>query len=121
MWKQRKESGVSLAELLVVLAITVVLAAILLPAVNSPYHSGDNGPAAVGLTPYVVAAESPPVTNRSRTERHRGSESDAPAVDDTLQQEVAEIMPAFDGGEPETLERDGLKKFRTTDISYKLP
>jgi len=120
MWKQARESGVSLAELLVVLAITVVLAAILMPAINTPTQAASDE---VTLDPYVVAAEGYSVVgSRNRNERNMDRDRDAAALDDTPVPEVAvEVMPAFDTGEVETLERDGLKKIKTTDISYKLP
>lgn len=120
MWKQARESGVSLAELLVVLAITVVLAAILLPAINTPTQAEKSE---ATLDPYVVAAEGYSVVgSRNRNERNMARDSDEPAVNDTPTPEVAvEVMPAFNTGEVETLERDGLKEIRTTDISYKLP
>lgn len=123
MWKQARESGLSLAELLVVLAITVVLAAILFPAINTPNHS-DLKPGA-DLDPYVASAveqlDIVPGTRGPRATRQNdhdpvleGSSGEVPNV-------VVEVMPAFNTSEVQTLERDGLKEFKTTDISYKLP
>ena len=120
MWKQAKESGVSLAELLVVLAITVVLAAILMPAINTPTHA-EGGAAGAGLDEFVVAAGSYRAANQRIRDDHK---SDEPLVNDVPVVEVngeVEVMPALQTGEVETLERDGLIEFKTTDISYKLP
>lgn len=122
MWKQARESGLSLAELLVVLAITVVLAAILLPAINTPNHA--EGDPDANLAPYVVAAEGPMDSTRFRDKPSRDSDSTAPVVDDSVNSEpvpAVEVIPAFNTAEAETLERDGLKEFKTTDISYTLP
>lgn len=120
MWKQAKESGVSLAELLVVLAITVVLAAILLPAINTPTHAGKTEPA---LDPFVVVANGQAIGgSRDRRDRLEDAAPEAPVTDETAVGEAAvEVMPAFATGEVVTLERDGLREIRTTDISYKLP
>lgn len=122
MWKQARESGLSLAELLVVLAITVVLAAILLPAINTPNHDAEIAPRE-SLDAYVAAAENGiPLLPRSREDRD-AREGNAPMADDTSSPSVrpVEVMPAFNTPEAQTLERDGLKEFKTTDISYKLP
>lgn len=119
MWKQAKESGVSLAELLVVLAITVVLAAILLPAINTPTQAG-NGETT--LDPYVVADGQWIGATRSRADRADEPEVAVPVVENAPAiEETVEVMPAFNSGEVATLERDGLKEIKTTDISYKLP
>ena len=120
MWKQAKESGVSLAELLVVLAITVVLAAILLPAINTPTHAGNSE---TTLDPYVVVADGQwSSITRNRPDRADEPEVAVPVVENAPAiEETVEVMPAFNSGEVVTLERDGLKEIRTTDISYKLP
>lgn len=120
MWKQARESGVSLAELLVVLAITVVLAAILMPAINTPTRADQDE---TTLTPYVVAADGQVIGGaRDRRDRFEEVALEATVTDETQNSEsVVEVLPAFDTGEVVTLERDGLKEIRTTDISYKLP
>ena len=120
MWKQARKSGVSLAELLVVLAITVVLAAILMPAINTPTQAAKEE---ITLDPYVVAADGQWGGGaRDRRDRFDELAVEAPVTDESGSREVVvEVMPAFDAGEVLTLERDGLKEIRTTDISYKLP
>jgi uncharacterized membrane protein len=121
MWKQARESGLSLAELLVVLAITVVLAAILLPAINTP--SQPDGTADVSLDPYVVAADgNVNVVPRIRDNRSDVRAEHSPVVSDAPEPAaVVEVLPAFETTEVKTQERDGLREFKTTDISYKLP
>lgn len=120
MWKQAKEPGLSLAELLVVLAITVVLAAILMPAINTPTHADKDE---TTLAPYVVVADGQVIGSaRDRYDRFDNPASEAPVTDETpVDGATVEVLPAFDTGEIVTLERDGLREIRTTDISYKLP
>lgn len=123
MWKQARESGLSLAELLVVLAITVVLAAILLPAINMPNHGAEIVPPE-SLDAYVATAENDaPAVPQSREERSDAREHSAPKVGEMSAPMIqpVQVMPAFNTSEVQTLERDGLKEFKTTDISYKLP
>ncbi len=117
MWKQAKEPGLSLAELLVVLAITVVLAAILLPAINTPNHAQEKDDGS--LVPYAVAAEremyiEPGVQPEARA---RNLDRNAPAVDDSAKRDIPEV-PTVEVKGVETLELDGVKKIKTTDISY---
>ncbi len=117
MWKQAKESGLSLAELLVVLAITVVLAAILLPAINTPEHA--MGKTDGSLDPYVVAADGDMnIESGVRLERPSRRDRDVSALDDSATRDVLVEMPAEEEKSVETLELDGVKKIKTTDISY---
>lgn len=116
MWKQAKESGLSLAELLVVLAITVVLAAILLPAISTPEHAREKADAS--LAPYVLAAEGEmQIEEAVRPERPGRRDEATPAVDDSAREEAPEMEPVESQG-VQTLELDGVKKIKTTDISY---
>lgn len=120
MWKQARESGLSLAELLVVLAITVVLAAILMPAVKPPGQSPRPGETLVESGAYTVLAEElvqPRERSISRRERQQ-------AIDDSLEvQTPREILSTGYDPEPKasTMERDGLEKIKTTDIRYVAP
>lgn len=114
MWKQAKESGLSLAELLVVLAITVVLAAILLPAINTPNHAQEKSDGS--LAPYVIAADDPMnIEAGIRLERPARRDRDVPALDDSAKREAPEV-PAAGEKAVETLELQGAQEIKTTDI-----
>jgi len=116
MWKQAKESGLSLAELLVVLAITVVLAAILLPAINTPNHAREKTDGS--LVPYAVAAEREMnIEPGIRLEPPGNRDRNVPAVDDSAKRDMPEA-PVIEENDVETLELDGMKKIKTTDINY---
>lgn len=123
MWKQARESGLSLAELLVVLAITVVLAAILMPAVTPPGQTPLPGEKSEDISAYTVLAEEVPrarANDRAASRRERQQ-----AMEDSTEETglPLEILPASFEPERETatMERNGLEKIKTTDIRYVAP
>ncbi len=116
MWKQAKESGLSLAELLVVLAITVVLAAILLPAISTPNHAQEKTDGS--LVPYAVAAElEMNIEPGIRLEPPGNRELNVSAVEDSAKRDMPEV-PVIEEKDAKTLELDGMKMIKTTDINY---
>lgn len=123
MWKKITDKGEQLPDLLVVLAITVVMAAILLPAVSN-YHGNDvNAESGLDSATTVMDGHVRP-TSRDASARYAREDNTA-TVDANADSVVAErdlsvpeeeFLP-MDGA----VERDGLKKLRTTDISYVVP
>lgn len=115
MWKMITEKGEKLPDLLVVLAITVVLAAILLPAVTSSHGNEVNADSGIQSERTVLDG---PVWTKPRTqgERHprmdsetsEGIESDVAGVEDPMPVADASVQP-------------GIASMRTTDISYTIP
>lgn len=116
MWKLITDKGEKLPDLLVVLAITVVMAAVLLPAVTSSQGnevSADTNEevAARPIMDGVVGTTTAP--DRARRERYaqedRMSDTVAPAWTDELSAPATTTLEA------------GLQEMRTTDIKYVIP
>lgn len=117
MWKVVTDKGEKLPDLLVILAITVVLAAVMLPAVIS--SSGNavnaeiNAVAETGVMDGLVRPSARTVENRADRYSAADDAADAAASDESAEAEV------IADGEP--LEVTALKQMRTTDISYTVP
>lgn len=120
MLNKQTEEGGSLPELLVVLAVTVVMAAILLPAVIGPSDSQVDaattvdrmvldGP--VGLP--SVSMDDRYASRHGNTDRTLDAETpvEVGALPADAQREQAELQ----------IEKTGLEKMKTTDISYVIP
>ena len=123
MWSKMTGKGEQLPDLLVVLAITVVLAAILLPAVSN-YHgnevNAESGFTAVGPTmDGHVRPASRSISGRDAREGRdvaAGSQEESVVVERDYAVTEEEYVPFVS-----TVERDGLEQIRTTDISYVIP
>jgi len=113
MWKLITEKGEKLPDLLVVLAITVVLAAILLPAVTSTHGNEVNADSGIQVDQAVMDGIVHPAT-RARDERRLRTDAEVgeTAEDVSLESEI----PVADAAV-----QPGIAQMRTTDISYTLP
>lgn len=116
MWKMVTEKGEKLPDLLVVLAITVVMAAVLLPAVTSSHGNEVNADSAKEqlerpiMDGLVGSGSSATVTRKDRY-------ADPIEFEDTAYSPAIDDQPA----PAETTLEAGLKEMRTTDISYQIP
>lgn len=123
MWKLVSGKSEQLPELLVVLAITVVMAAILLPAVTGTHGNEVNAQSDNGILmdgPVRSASESRDV-RRERAEGTRATATEAvleepEAAGDATESADEAVEPAIT-----PVEQQGLEKIRTTDISYVIP
>jgi len=116
MWKMITEKGEQLPELLVVLATTVVLAAILLPAVTSSQGNEVKAASEVqtdyhGVVDGLVRPSARPHDTHSR-------HADPEIIDSASSLEQA--SPFMDT-EADRQEVNALREMRTTDISYTIP
>ena len=109
MWRLTTDKGDRLPDLLVVLAVTVVLAAILLPAVTGSPASEASAP-----TEQVVLDGLARPAMPSREERY--ALRDAMSESEHVEAGVEEVEPAI-----ENAEKTGLQEMRTTDIRYTIP
>lgn len=115
MWKLLTEKGEKLPDLLVVLAITVVLAAVLLPAVTSTHGNEVNAESGVSMEQAMLDGPARP-TSRSKGERYDGRDSTEEVVEvdqDVLAEDAALVF--------EEAVEPGIAAMRTTDISYVIP
>jgi len=116
MWKLLTEKGEKLPDLLVVLAITLVLAAVLLPAVTSTHGNEVNAESGIQVNQAMLDG---PVRSAPRSfnkDRYANTDSDEGviAVDQDVLAEDASLV-IEDAVQP------GIAQMRTTDISYVIP
>ncbi|MBX3178573.1 MAG: hypothetical protein KF886_14525 [Candidatus Hydrogenedentes bacterium] len=115
--------GEQLPDLLVVLAITVVMAAILLPAVSNynggavNAESGLNSVAPI-MDGHVRSAPRSASSREARDVRMTPVDADADTV--VAERDLSVLEDEYTPMDM-VVERDGLEKLRTTDISYVIP
>lgn len=123
MWKKVTGKGEQLPDLLVVLAITVVMAAILLPAVSN-YHGNEvNAESGLNSGTFVMDGHVRPAARGASAREDRegrtatvDTDADSVVAERDLSVPEEEFLPV-----DAVVERDGLEKLRTTDISYVVP
>ena len=115
MWKAVTEKGEKLPDLLVVLAITVVLAAVLLPAVTSSHGNEVNAESGMMMGPVVLDGPVRSTVGRAMSLEERYADTADP--DDGTAVEAADEPDS----EAEPSLKTGLQQMRTTDISYSIP
>ena len=113
MWKLITEKGEKLPDLLVVLAITMVLAAILLPAVTSTHGNEVSAESGIQMDRVVMDGVVRPAM-RARDERRLRTDAEVGAVTEDM---------SLSGSSPvaDATVQPGIAQMLTTDISYTLP
>lgn len=121
MWKKRTDKGGSLPELLVILAVTVVMAAILLPAVVGPSDTQVNAESTFETDTVRMDGHVRPssITTEDRYSSRAIASADEQALDDSMDHEIVTDESASLSSS--ALELEGLQNILTTDINYVIP
>ncbi len=124
MWKtehsEKRSSGLSLSELVIVMGVTMVLTAILMPAIAGMDPERAENILISASVPEVIQVPNRPQVDPEQYDRldRRANRANSVAVP-----EVEGELPLADTAAPLTPSREveGMGKMITTDIRYRLP